>query len=368
MEVSKYIAQALQQANNALTLSAPNPRVGCVIVSANGEIIGRGHTQKAGSPHAEIMALQDAKDKNHSVVGSTVYVTLEPCAHHGRTGPCCDALIDAKVGKVVASLYDPNPLVAGKGIQRLRSAGVTVDIGPGADESRELNLGFLSRMIRKKPWVRLKIAASLDGVTALNNGNSQWITSNEAREDGQIWRSRASAILTGSGTILKDNPRLNVRLELPARQPDLAIIDSNLQTPTTSNIFSTSRNIYIYTRNLDLNQKLALELRGATIIYAPISDEKKIDLQFVLQDLAEREVNELHVEAGEGLNGALIQSNLIDEYLVYLAPILLGEGKRIGKLLPLTEIPNATRFRFSSIERIGNDIRIVARENAREEF
>lgn len=367
-DVSPHIQQALEQANKAVTLSAPNPRVGCIIVSKNGEIIGLGHTQEAGGPHAEIMALQDAKLKKKSVVGSTVYVTLEPCAHYGRTGPCCDALIEAKVAKVVASLHDPNPLVSGKGFQRLRSAGITVDIGPGSKESRELNLGFFSRMIRKRPWVRLKVAASLDGVTALNNGNSQWITSKEAREDGHIWRSRSSTILTGSGTILKDNPRLDVRLGYPTRQPDLAIIDSQLKTPTTANIFETKRKIYIYTANLDPIRKLEFESRGVNLIYAPTTNNKKINLQFVLQDLASREVNELHVEAGEGLNGALILSDLIDEYLIYLAPIIIGEGKGIGKLPPLAGISEAKELFFSSIERIGRDIRILARTNARDEF
>ena len=190
------------QAYQSLYLTSPNPRVGCVLVDAAGRTIGQGHTQQAGGPHAEVMALRDAAAQGHSTVGATAYVTLEPCSHHGRTGPCCDALIKAGVRKVVASIADPNPLVAGQGFERLRAAGVEVEIGPGAAESRELNIGFFSRMLRKTPWVRMKVAASLDGKTALDDGTSQWITSEQARTDGHAWRARACAVLTGMGTVL----------------------------------------------------------------------------------------------------------------------------------------------------------------------
>jgi diaminohydroxyphosphoribosylaminopyrimidine deaminase/5-amino-6-(5-phosphoribosylamino)uracil reductase len=204
--------QALNLADQALFITSPNPRVGCVIVDAQGKVLGQGHTQKAGGPHAEIVALQDAAHLGHSVEGATVYVTLEPCAHQGRTGPCCDALVQAKVGKVVAALTDPNPLVAGQGFDRLRAAGIEVQVGDGASEAAHQNPGFLSRMQRQKPWVRMKIAASLDGQTALQNGQSQWITGPEARADGHAWRARACAILTGIGTVVEDNPLLDLRL------------------------------------------------------------------------------------------------------------------------------------------------------------
>ncbi len=206
-----FMQQALAQARRAVGLSEPNPRVGCVIVSPDGRVLGEGHTQTAGEAHAEIMALRDAQAKGHAVTGAAAYVTLEPCSHHGRTGPCCDALAGAGIGKVVAALPDPNPLVGGQGFARLRAAGIEVDVGPGAAESRELNIGFFSRMVRQTPWVRMKVAASLDGKTALDNGASQWITSEAARADGHAWRARAGAVLTGIGTLLEDNPRLDVR-------------------------------------------------------------------------------------------------------------------------------------------------------------
>lgn len=361
-EEYKYISLALQQATKAIGLSDPNPRVGCVIVSASGEILGLGHTQKAGEAHAEIMALQDAKKKGKDVRNATVYVTLEPCAHLGRTGPCCEALIEAKVGRVVASLRDPNPLVAGRGFERLRTSGIEVKIGPGSKESQELNLGFLSRIVRKRPWVRVKIAASLDGITALENGKSQWITSDEARQDGHIWRSRASAILTGSGTILKDNPKLDVRHGSVFRQPDLAIIDSKLQTPPNAKIFAALRNIYIYTTSRNVERKLALEAAGAVIIFSNGFEHEKVSLNFVLEDLAKREINELHVEGGEGLNSALINNDLIDEYLIYYAPIFLGQGKRIAKYNSPVEIEDAKKIIFLDTQVLGKDIRILARK------
>ena len=207
-----FMQQALDLAGRAVGLSEPNPRVGCVIVSADGRVLGAGHTQRAGEAHAEIMALRDAAARGHEVKGATAWVTLEPCAHHGRTPPCCDALIAAGIARVVGSVTDPNPLVAGEGFNRLRAAGIQVDVGAGARESQELNIGFFSRMRRGTPWVRMKVAASLDGKTALENGSSQWITSEEARADGHAWRARATAVLTGIGTVLEDDPRLDVRL------------------------------------------------------------------------------------------------------------------------------------------------------------
>jgi diaminohydroxyphosphoribosylaminopyrimidine deaminase/5-amino-6-(5-phosphoribosylamino)uracil reductase len=240
------IKLALDLARGAPATASPNPRVGCVITDSAGRVLGQGHTQRAGGPHAEIMALSDAAALGHSVHGATAWVTLEPCSHQGRTGPCCDALAAAGIAKVVASLTDPNPLVAGQGFQRLRAAGVEVEIGPGAAESRELNLGFFSRMIRKTPWVRMKIAASLDGKTALENGASQWITSEPARADGHAWRARADAILTGIGTVLEDDPQLDVRLVQSPRQPHLVVVDSRLETPLAARLFQPARQLLIY--------------------------------------------------------------------------------------------------------------------------
>ncbi|MEO8122385.1 MAG: bifunctional diaminohydroxyphosphoribosylaminopyrimidine deaminase/5-amino-6-(5-phosphoribosylamino)uracil reductase RibD, partial [Rhodoferax sp.] len=237
---------ALNHASRAALACAPNPAVGCVITTIAGHMVAQGHTQRTGGPHAEIMALRDAAAQGRSVAGATAYVTLEPCSHYGRTGPCCDALIAAGIKKVVSSIADPNPLVSGQGFDRLRAAGIEVIVGPGAAESRELNIGFFSRMIRKTPWVRMKMAASLDGKTALENGVSQWITSDAARTDGHAWRARACAVLTGIGTVLADNPRLDVRLVETPRQPHLVVVDSRLQTPLDAHLFIAGRACIIY--------------------------------------------------------------------------------------------------------------------------
>ena len=260
------MAQALALAARGLNLTSPNPRVGCVIVGAGGQLLGQGHTQQAGGPHAEIMALRDALENGHSVRGATAYVTLEPCSHQGRTGPCCDALISAGISQVVASIPDPNPRVCDQGFERLRAAGIAVTVGPGAQESRELNLGFFSRMVRRSPWVRMKAAASLDGKTALNNGTSQWITGEQARADGHTWRARACAVLTGIGTVLKDNPRLNVRLPHTQRQPHVVIVDSTLQTPLNAHLFIAGRAVYIYCSVKNDAKIRALSATGATVV------------------------------------------------------------------------------------------------------
>ena len=358
---------ALDAAAASLLLCAPNPRVGCVITDAGGHVLGIGHTQQAGGAHAEIMALRDATSKGHRIAGATAYVTLEPCSHHGRTGPCCDALIAAGIKKVVASIVDPNPLVSGQGFARLRAAGIEVEIGPGAQESRELNIGFFSRMIRKTPWVRMKVAASLDGKTALANGVSQWITSDAARADGHAWRARSCAVLTGIGTVLQDNPRLDVRLLDTQRQPHLVVIDSRLETPIDAHLFIAGRALYIYAAVQNDAKKAALEARGATVVYLPGAGGK-VDLQTMLQDLARREVNELHVEAGHKLNGSLIQAGLVDELVVYLAPKLIGEGAGMASLGPFTELSQALELDFCSADRLGPDLRIVARVRGRDLF
>jgi diaminohydroxyphosphoribosylaminopyrimidine deaminase/5-amino-6-(5-phosphoribosylamino)uracil reductase len=357
-----------------MRISAPNPRVGCVITSTQGTVLGEGHTQAAGGPHAEVMALRDAAAKGHAVLGATAYVTLEPCAHFGRTPPCCDALIAAGLSRVVVALQDPNPLVAGQGIARMRAAGIAVEVlDPGhplALESRELNIGFLSRMARNTPWVRMKVAASLDGKTALPNGASQWITSAEARTDGHAWRARASAVLTGIGTVLQDRPRLDVRLVDTPRQPDLVVVDSQLETPLDSPIFIGGRKLLIYAAAENANKAAALTAQGATVVYAPGAhpDGKptgKVDLAALLRDLGQREVNELHIEAGHKLNGSWVREGLVDEFLVYLAPKLLGQGADMAQFGPLAELAQGVALTFVSTTMVGPDLRILARVSKR---
>ena len=359
--------QALGWAQRSLWLTSPNPRVGCVLANPAGRTIGQGHTQQAGGPHAEVMALRDAAAQGHSTAGATAYVTLEPCSHHGRTGPCCDALINAGVRKVVASIADPNPLVAGQGFARLRAAGVEVEVGPGAAESRELNIGFFSRMLRKTPWVRMKIAASLDGKTALDDGTSQWITSEAARTDGHAWRARACAVLTGIGTLLDDNPRLDVRLVDTPRQPIRVLVDSRLQAPLNAHILGASPPLYIYAAVQNDAKKSALEALGATVIYLP-NAQGKVDLAAMLRDLGERQINELHIEAGAKLNGSLIRAGLVDEFLVYLAPKLIGAGRGMAEFGPLAALSDATPLSFESTTLVGPDLRILARIPGRDTF
>jgi diaminohydroxyphosphoribosylaminopyrimidine deaminase/5-amino-6-(5-phosphoribosylamino)uracil reductase len=317
------------------------------------------------------MALRNAAQRGHSVVGATAYVTLEPCSHHGRTGPCCDALIAAGIGKVVASIEDPNPRVSGQGFARLRAANIEVEVGPGAEASRELNIGFFSRMTRKTPWVRMKVAASLDGKTALTNGSSQWITSEAARADGHAWRARACAVLTGIGTVLADNPRLDVRLTTATRQPHLVVVDSRLETPLDAQLFIAGRAMYIYAATQDSGKKAALESHGATVIYLPGSKpgtQDKVDLVAMLRDLAAREINELHIEAGHKLNGSLLREGLVDELLVYLAPKLIGQGADMASFGPLSELSQALALEFKSTAMLGPDLRIVARIAGRDQF
>lgn len=362
---------ALTLATQARLLAPPNPAVGCVITAADGRVLGSGHTQRTGGPHAEVMALRDAQARGHDVRGATAYVTLEPCAHHGRTGPCCDALIAAGIQRVVASLTDPNPKVAGEGFARLRAAGVAVEVGPGAAESRELNLGFFSRMVRGTPWVRMKIAASLDGQTALDNGVSQWITSEPARADGHAWRARACAVLTGIGTVLEDNPRLDVRAVDTPRQPQLVVVDSRLETPLDAHLFIAGRALTIYAAVQNDAKKAALEARGATVVYCPgrsAGSEGKVDLAAMLRDLAKREINEVHVEAGHKLNGSLVREGLVDEFLLYLAPKLLGPGRGMVNMGPLSELSQAVELEFRDTALIGPDLRVLARVPGRDRF
>ncbi|WP_370528214.1 bifunctional diaminohydroxyphosphoribosylaminopyrimidine deaminase/5-amino-6-(5-phosphoribosylamino)uracil reductase RibD [Rhodoferax sp. BLA1] len=369
--MSPFLSVACDLANKSLLLTSPNPRVGCVITSPDGQILGQGHTQKAGGPHAEIMALRDAAAQGHSVQGATAYVTLEPCAHQGRTGPCCDALIAAGITKLVATNTDPNPLVAGQGFARMRAAGIDVVVLPPDDplaiQSRELNIGFFSRMVRKTPWVRVKIAASLDGKTALNNGASQWITSPEARADGHAWRARACAVLTGMGTVRADNPRLNVRLVDTPRQPAVALVDSRLELPQDAHLFVAGRPLYIWATGQNDHKAQTLEARGARVFQQP-GGNSQVDLAAMLQDMGRLEINELHVEAGHRLNGALIEAGLVDESLIYLAPKLLGQGRDMASFGPLTELSQALPLVFQSTQMVGPDLRVLARVQGRDQF
>lgn len=354
---------ALDLAQQAIGLSEPNPRVGCVITTAEGRVIGQGHTQQAGGAHAEVMAMRDAQARGESVVGAVVHVTLEPCAHFGRTPPCCDALIAAQVGEVIYALQDPNPLTAGQGAQRLQAAGISVSLleaGPLATQAHELNIGFFSRMQRQRPWVRMKVAISLDGRTALNNGVSQWITGEAARADGHAWRKRAGACLTGVGTVLEDNPRLDVRWVPTANQPLRVVVDSRLETPLTSRILDAPGHVLIYAAQDDAERRSALQARGADITMVP-SNNGKVDLRAMLADLAKRGINELHVEAGHKLNGSFVREGLVDEFLIYMAPVLIGSGRELAALGPLESLSDALRLRWHSVTQIGDDLRLLLR-------
>ena len=350
---------ALALAQQAIGLSDPNPRVGCVIATSDGRTIGRGHTQPAGAAHAEVMALRDTTARGETVRGATAYVSLEPCSHPGRTPPCCEALIAAGIARVVVAVADPNPLVAGQGIARLRAAGVAVETGLLADEARELNIGFFSRMQRGRPWLRLKAAISLDGRTALDNGVSQWITSEAARADGHAWRKRAGAVLTGVGTVQDDNPRLDVRLVATARQPLRVVVDSRLAMPPAARILDAPGAVLVYAA-APADRAAALQARGAEVALLP-GPAGKVDLRAMLQDLAARGINELHVEAGAKLNGSFVREGLVDEWLVYLAPKLLGSGRDLATFGPLQHLADAVALRFHSIDRVGGDLRLLLR-------
>ena len=352
--------EALALARHAIGLSDPNPRVGCVIVAADGSVLGRGHTQEAGGAHAEVMALRDAAARGTSVHGATVVVTLEPCSHHGRTPPCAEALVSAGVGRVVMAMRDPNPRVAGQGAARLAAAAIEVVAGPFMAEAHELNIGFVSRMERGRPWLRLKVAVSLDGRTALANGASQWITGGAARIDGHAWRKRAGAVLTGVGTVLEDDPRLDVRLVRTARQPLRVIVDSRLETPPTARIVAPPGQVLLYSAVEDGGRRQALAERGVEIalLAAPTG---KVDLAAMLADLGKRGINELHVEAGEKLNASLLREGVVDELLVYVAPRLLGSGRSLATLGPFERLEQSLDFRLVDTAPVGDDLRLRLR-------
>ncbi len=339
--------RALSLAEKGLYTTTPNPRVGCVLAQGE-QIVGEGWHEKAGGPHAEVLALEQAGAK---AAGATMYVSLEPCNHQGRTPPCSQALIRSKIKRVVAAMRDPNPKAAHGG-EALQAAGIAFEHGLMEGAARELNIGFVSRMARGRPWVRMKIAATLDGRTALPDGRSQWITGPEARRDGQRWRARACALLTGIGTVKADDPRLTVREVDTPRQPLRVIVDSRLETPRSARILQGGALVFSATHGA---------LPNAEVVVLP-NPNGKVELRGMLEELARRGVNELHVEAGFRLNGSLVREGCVDEFLVYLNPSFLGDGAQgMLDLPPFAALEERLRLSVVSLERVGEDLRLLAR-------
>ena len=352
------MARALALAARGLFTTTPNPRVGCVIASG-GEVVGEGFHERAGGPHAEAAAIADAQARGRDTRGATAYVTLEPCNRHGRTPPCVDALLAAGVARVVAAMRDPNPAQGG-GSARLGAAGVRMDVGLLETEAAALNPGFVSRMTRGRPWVRTKLAASLDGRTALAGGESRWITGTAARADGHAWRARACAIMTGVGTVLHDDPRLTVRDVATPRQPLRIVVDRNADTPGHARVLADG-NVLLVTAG----PRARGWPEGVECVALPDRDGR-VDLHALFRTLAGRGINEVHVEAGAKLNGALLRAGLVDELLVYLAGAIIGDPARgmFESASPLASLADRVDLEFSSIDRIGGDLRIVARVRA----
>jgi diaminohydroxyphosphoribosylaminopyrimidine deaminase / 5-amino-6-(5-phosphoribosylamino)uracil reductase len=355
-----FMSRALELARKGLFSTTPNPRVGCVLVK-DGEMVGEGWHRRAGEPHAEALALAQAGDRAR---GATAYVTLEPCSHFGRTPPCARALIEARVAKVVAAMEDPNPQVSGHGFDILRAAGIEVRCGLLQEHAQDLNRGFVSRMTRGRPWVRMKIAASLDGVTALDNGRSQWITGEAARHDGHLWRARACAILTGMGTVLQDDPLLNVRGVETDRQPLRVVVDSRLQINRAAKVLQTGSDVgpslvLASIAGSTPSPEQLQQAEGLPVAWIRADDHGKNDLAAALQELGRRGINELHVEAGHKLNGSLLKAGLVDELLVYMAPQLLGSGQGMAALGPFNELDQALRFELQDTQRLGADLRLI---------
>ena len=340
--------RALELAEKGLYTTTPNPRVGCVI-ARNEKVVGEGWHERAGGPHAEVIALEKA---GADAAGATLYVTLEPCNHQGRTPPCTEKIIRSGVKRVVAAMRDPNPQAAGGGAA-LQAAGIRFEHGLMEPEARELNIGFVSRMTRGRPWVRLKIAATLDGRTALQDGTSQWITGAEARRDGHHWRARACAILTGAGTVRADDPRLTVRDVKTPRQPLRVIVDSRLETPPTARILQGEKAlVFAATHGA---------LPNAEVVCLP-NKNQKVELPAMLEELGRRGINELHVEAGFRLNGSLVREGCVDEYLIYLNPSLLGDSAQGMVDLPAVKaLDERVRLKILGLDRFGDDLRILAR-------
>ena len=342
------MGRALDLAERGLFTTTPNPRVGCVIAHGQ-DVVGAGWHEKAGGPHAEVIALERAGAR---AAGATVYVTLEPCNHHGRTPPCVDALKQAKVARVVAAMRDPNPEAA-RGGKALAASGVRFEAGLMAEEATELNIGFVSRMTRARPWVRLKIAATLDGRTALENGQSQWITGPEARRDGHRWRARACAVLTGAGTVVADDPQLSVREVDTPRQPLRIVVDSRLETPHGARILQGGKTLVF--------SAMPGELKNAEVVALPNAN-RKVDLPRMLEELGRRGINELHVEAGSRLNASLVREACVDEFLIYLNPSFLGDAAQGMLDFPaIASLDARVKLAIVSVDRVGEDLRILAR-------
>lgn len=354
-----WMRRALALAQTVMYSTAPNPRVGCVIVR-DGRVLGEGATQPPGGPHAEVCALRDAQARGESVAGATVYVTLEPCSHFGRTPPCVEALLAAAPARVVVAIGDPNPLVNGKGLARLREAGIAVTTGICREEALALNAGFIARMSRGRPWTWLKMATSLDGRSALQNGLSQWITGPEARADGHRWRARSCVVLTGIGTILKDDPQLTVRSVATPRQPRRAVVDGRFEIPEDARLFDGGE-VIVFTARADAAKQARLEARNVRVVPMPAETPDRVDLPAMMHWLAAQQCNEVHVEAGAGLSGALVAAGCIDELLIYMAPMLLGDAAGVVKLPLLERLDGAPRYEFIEAERVAADLRVRAR-------
>lgn len=354
-----FMRRALELAAMAMNHATPNPRVGCVL-ARDGAIIGEGFTQRPGEPHAEAHAMKNARAKGVSLEGATAYVTFEPCNHVGKTPPCTEALIGAGLQRVVTAMEDPNPMVSGTGHTRLRDAGVDVRVGLLSHEALELNIGFVKRMTTGLPWVRCKVAASMDGRTGLSNGQSQWITGEEARRDGHRWRARACAVLTGSGTVRYDNPQMTVRgvtTVLPLRQPLRIVLDHLGELTPTAKVLQGGALVYCSD-----HIPVGLPDNVEVVRLPDLQQPGKIDLIAVLRDIGARGVNELHVEAGARLMGPMVAAGLVDELVVYLAPKLLGRNAReMFSINEPDQLADALQFDLHELTRLGDDVRIIMR-------
>ena len=357
-----WMRQAIELSRTAFYVTSPNPRVGCLIVR-DGKILISGVTQRAGGPHAEAVALAEAAQAGIDVVGATLYVTLEPCSHHGRTPPCADAIIKAGIGRVVAALTDPNPQVAGQGLARLRQAGIPTQVGVCAQEALEVNPGFISRMLCERPWVWLKTAISLDGRVALSNGESQWITSQAARDDSHHWRARSCMVLTGIGTVLSDDPSLTVRAVATERQPERAVVDTRLRIPETAKMLDGGH-VIVFTVADDPDKTQRLAQRNVRVVRMP-EQNGRVDLAEVMRWIGQNDFNEVHVESGGRLAGALQQAGLLDELVVYMAPVLLGHGLPLATLPQFESLSQISRYVFTEHAWVGQDVRLRLRNDER---
>ena len=364
-----FMRHALTLASRGMNTTTPNPRVGCVLVKDD-VIVGEGWHERAGAPHAEIVAIAAAG--RHRAMGATAYITLEPCSHFGRTPPCADALREAGVARVFAAMTDPNPRVSGQGLQRLREAGIEVRCGLLADEAQELNVGFVKRMTTGLPWVRAKTAVSADGRTALPDGSSQWITGTAARDDGHVWRARACAVLTGIGTVRKDNPQMTVRAIATPRPPLRVVVDTRFEIDLQAAIVQGGHALVAVTVDLETpvaqDKAALLKARGVDVVrIGRDATNGKVDLNALMQHLGERGCNEIHLEGGAQLTGAMMRQGLIDEWLVYMAPMMMGEGRPmaagIGPWATLDEVP---RWRWSEPARVGDCLRLRLVKNQTE--